>query len=50
MIIITIKIKIIKIMIVTNPYIIIKDDYNDNDDENNAKNKGKKYLKKIESV
>ena len=53
MIIIIIIIKI-KFIIVINSCIIIKDNYNDRDDENNAQNTDnkniKKYFKKIESV
>ena len=53
MIIIIIIIKI-KFIIVINSCIIIKDNYNDRDDENNAQNTDnkniKKYFKKIESL
>ena len=42
--VIIIKLLII-LMIIINPYVIIKDIDNDNDGENNAQSKDKKYLK-----
>ena len=43
-----IVIMIIRMLIVVNSYIIIKDNDNDNDNENNAQNKyNKKILKNI---